>query len=361
MEQAARPHNQQPGVVVPFLVTGVAPIELSSQPFLDALASAGRAAVAPDHRERGLVPATRRRELDEFPFRERVGQDLGHLRRNAEAAPLGQVGRGAGPKFVKTKRLECQVARVHGPVAELAGGEVAPPMPIRPFTVVRARRSRAQPHVPIEILRHGLAGRRARMRPATAGLVPGQHFTNLSQRARLDDFHRSAKRVAGRTLIPHLSGQFGGRRQRTEPAGFADRASQRLLAKDRLAGAQRQRADHGMTVVRRRDHHAVESIGRFVKHPPVVPVTLRLGELLARAIQPIGVGVAQRGKPRSHARQGADKPLAAAAHTHQREVEFLVGGRGRREAAARAEKEPQGARGGGGQKLAAGAVSLHGF
>ena len=179
----------------------------------------------------------------------------------------------AQPQLVDLQRHEGQVGRVRGPVAELAGAELPPEMPLHPVAVVGPVGGRAQPQVPVQARGTGCSPWAA---PAVgpAAAVPDVDFLDLAQRAVADQFQRPAERAAVGALVAHRRGDLVLAGQLAQGPRLVDRAGQRLFAEDVLAGLDGRGRDDRMGVVGRGDDHRVDLL-HLVEH--LAEVVERLG------------------------------------------------------------------------------------
>ena len=91
------------------------------------------------------------------------------------------------PKLVYLQGHERQIGAVTGPVAELAGPEVTPEIPLRPLAVIRTEDRRAKPQVPIKMIGHSfLAGRFLAVGATTS--VPDMHILYPTDSPITDEF-----------------------------------------------------------------------------------------------------------------------------------------------------------------------------
>ena len=133
-------------------------------------------------------------------------------------------------------------------------------MPLHPLAVEGPVGRRAQPEVPFEPFGQRLfsLGRFLAVGPAAA--VPHVDLLDVAQRAVADQFQGPAKRAAVGALVAHGRGHLVLAGQLAQRPGLVDRARQRLLAEDVLAGLDGRGRDDGVRVVGRGDHDRVDHL-----------------------------------------------------------------------------------------------------
>ena len=152
--------------------------------------------------------------------------------------------------FIVLKR----VAQRCAPPARMTARKVAPHRVIHPFRVVGPERGRAEPQIPVQVVRHlvGPRGGLPRPRAAAAPHVNGLDLAEPPRPHVLDD----ADVVTG--LVAHLRRALLLEGQSGEGPGFVDRAAQAFFAEDVQAGPQGKGRRRGVDVVGRGDDDGVE-------------------------------------------------------------------------------------------------------
>ncbi len=128
----------------------------------------------------------------------------------------------------------CDVVVMGAPVGQLAAGVLQPPakVPVRPLgNVVRIER-RPEPHIPVQVLRHGLSFERPAGRP---GGKVGFNLLDPADPAVAHKFARQAKPAVRALLAADLEDTLGLTPDLHQFLALVNRQGQRLLAVDVLA------------------------------------------------------------------------------------------------------------------------------
>ena len=121
-------------------------------------------------------------------------------------------------------------------------------------------------------------------------------FLHVAERVAAQQINGVAEFRVGRPLVAHLRGDVVLLRSQPHLAGFLDRARQRLLAIDSLAGLHRHHRDHRVVVIRHAHRHRVDALADGVEKFTEVIEPLRLDEafFLGLLVEGIIVDVADR-------------------------------------------------------------------
>ena len=207
-----------------------------------------------------------------------------HLRRVPAGGGLDARGR------AKFQGRDHRIQRVRPAVAHHPAAKIPEAAPRLRMVgpMVRPHGRRADPQVPVQRCGNGrrfLGPVRPRAAPAgmAPGIIgkaaPGIDFADLADQARGDPLADQPVAFHAVALDAHLRGHLVLLGRLGELAGFIDRVRQRFLAVDVLAGLDGRHGDHGMRMIGRGDHHAVDVL-LLLQHQAIVFVGLRLGILL---------------------------------------------------------------------------------
>jgi len=257
---------------------------------------------------------------------------------------------GLGPLRVpQPERPEREVHVMAAKVAERPAAEVPPSSPLagQVARMVRPMRRRAEPQVPVQVLRHGRGLCRALV-ATVAGTGPDVDLVDGADRTGPDEFHDPPVVVAGVNLGADLGGHLLLAGQVRHDPRLLDRVRQRLLAVDVLAHPKGHGRGRGMRVVRRRDDDGVDAAVHLAKHPAEVSVAFGLGVLLGGLGKVMFVHIAEGDDVL--AADAAQVGPAPAGHADDGDGEFLVGRR-LRPADPQHQRPGQHGPGGGGRAL----------
>ena len=229
---------------------------------------------------------------------------------------------------VEQQRPIHSVQNVARHIAQRAAAEVIPAAPVERlvFRVIRTRRGRADPQVPVQRLRNFFFRQRMidALRPdGTVG--PGVHFLDRADLAGPDHFAQLPDAFARVALVAHLRGDAIFARRITQHAGLEDRPGHGLLAVDVFAALHGPHRRDGVGVVGSGNGHRVDVAALLVQHHPVVFVRLGVRKLLERlgGVVPIGVRQGDDVVPHGTAH---DVAMALATGADRGDVQLLIGG-----------------------------------
>ena len=110
-----------------------------------------------------------------------------------------------------------------------------------------------------------------------AAAVPDVDLLDLAERAAADQLQGAAERAAVGALVAHGRGHLVLAGQLAQGPRFVERAGQRLLAEDVLAGADGGGRDDRVGVVGRGHDDGVDLLAHLVEHLAEVAIDLRAG------------------------------------------------------------------------------------
>ena len=193
------------------------------------------------------------------------------------------------------------VQAVAADITQRAGAEVPPATPLewQVRRMIRTRRGRAEPHIPIERVGNGRGVGRSvhALRPVDIvdpvewAIGPDVDLVNLADGSVPDRFAQQAHLLAGLALVAHLRRDLVLARRLRHRAGLIHGVRQRFLAVDMLTAFDGCHGGHRVAVVRRRDDHSVDVRILLVQHFPEVFVLpgVRVASKRSRCVAPVHV------------------------------------------------------------------------
>src|SRR5207248_4789668 len=179
---------------------------------------------------------------------------------------VGRAGR-VGLDALGGVQVERPAGRVQIVAAEVAQAGAAELPEVAPGhrdvgRIVRPRRPRPQPQVPVQAGRYRLVvfGPAGELRVPALGPDPGVDLAHRADRPGRDPLDRTADALGRVPLVAHLRGDAGLLRHLGDVPGLPEVVGQRLLAVDVLARAHGDGRDVGVQVVRRGAQDGVDRL-----------------------------------------------------------------------------------------------------
>ncbi len=188
----------------------------------------------------------------------------------------------------------------------------------------RAKRRRAEPNVPIDVVRDRGRVRRTLARARSAEHVPHMGLADLAHRSVLDQFQRAAERIGGHPLVAHLRRHLPLAGNLPQGPGLGHIMGDRLFHVHVFAPFHGRCRDRGVGVFGSRHDQRVDAAVHFVQHLAEVAVRGRSGMFPHGLRRSPLVRVAHGHQVLAGPGNGVRMIAAPVADAHQGDVQLVV-------------------------------------